>query len=207
MELPFSPQQFLTVFRDYNTAIWPIQIVAYLLGLVAVRLAITSGRGASQILSIFWLWTGGVYHLIFFQPINSAALLFGIAFLFQGTLFARESLYFAWRQDVYGKVGATLIIYAMVVYPLLGFALGHGYPSSPMFGVTPCPTTTFTFGILLWTRHEIPVSILIIPALWSIVGFVAAIKLGIIEDTGLLVAAVASTGMLVVRNQRHKAPA
>ena len=30
--LPFTPEQFLAVFVNYNNAIWPIQIAAYLLG-------------------------------------------------------------------------------------------------------------------------------------------------------------------------------
>ena len=36
--LPFTPDQFLSVFVTYNNAIWPIQIVAHLLGGVAVAL-------------------------------------------------------------------------------------------------------------------------------------------------------------------------
>ena len=34
--LPFTRQQFLAVFADYNDAIWPVQIVAFVLGLLAV---------------------------------------------------------------------------------------------------------------------------------------------------------------------------
>ena len=30
--LPFTHEEFIAVFRVYNTAIWPAQIVAYLLG-------------------------------------------------------------------------------------------------------------------------------------------------------------------------------
>lgn len=34
IELPFTIDQFLQVFEVYNRAIWPTQIVAYLLGAV-----------------------------------------------------------------------------------------------------------------------------------------------------------------------------
>ena len=36
--LPFTPEQFLSVFVNYNTAIWPVQVGAYLLGCSAIVL-------------------------------------------------------------------------------------------------------------------------------------------------------------------------
>jgi hypothetical protein len=80
-----------------------------------------------------------------------------------------------------------LILYALILYPIVGSLLGHVYPSSPTFGL-PCPTTIFTFGMLLWVRKP-PLIVLIIPVLWSIVGFSAALQLGIKEDIGLPMAA------------------
>lgn len=38
IELPFTIDQFLQVFEVYNRAIWPTQIVAYLLGAVVLWL-------------------------------------------------------------------------------------------------------------------------------------------------------------------------
>jgi hypothetical protein len=32
-------------------------------------------------------------------------------------------------------VGGLFILYATVVYPVLGHILGHGYPRSPSFGI------------------------------------------------------------------------
>jgi hypothetical protein len=84
--------------------------------------------------------------------------------------------------------GVIMILYAMVVYPLLGFLFGHSYPAAPVFGVAPCPTTIFTFGLFLCTVRTVPKSILIIPLIWSVIGFTAALHLGIYEDVGLLAA-------------------
>ena len=84
-------------------------------------------------------------------------------------------------------VGLALIVYAMVAYPLLGMAFGHGYPQAPMFGLVPCPTTIFTFGMLLLAAR--PKRLLLwLPLVWSAIGFFAAVKFGICEDVGLLVA-------------------
>jgi hypothetical protein len=63
------------------------------------------------------------------------------------------------------------------------------------------PTTIFTSGILLWTRSTLPKILLVIPLLWSIIGFSAAVSLGIREDIGLLVAGVAGTTMIVIRDK------
>ena len=215
MELPFTTEQFLHVFEAYNTAIWPVQAGAYLLGLGGLAVAVWPVQGSdrivSSILGAFWLWMGAAYHLTFFRPINPAALGFGIAFLAQGLLFlavgvVRRRLVFAFRADVYGWTGALFVGYALAIYPALGGLLGHGYPQAPMFGVAPCPTTIFTFAVLLWTVRPVPLWLLVIPGLWSLIGVTAAVRLGILEDIGLLGAALVGTGLLFVRDHRSGAP-
>ena len=208
--LPFTIDQFLGVFERYNQAIWPIQIVAYLLGLAALTLSVTKVRYAAQIISAilacFWVWIGIVYHLIYFSTINNAALGFGVLFIIQGILWVvfgiiRPKLSFQLDTNPYALTGIVLIVYAMLVYPLIGMLLGHGYPRSPSFGVAPCPTTIFTFGLLLLTTARVPKTLLVIPFLWSLLGFSAALSLGIREDFGLILAGVLTVGLLLWRDR------
>ncbi len=88
---PFTTEQFLTVFEQYNVSIWPLQPVAYMFGLVAVDLAIRRRHRSnwiiSAILALFWLWMGVVYHLMFFREINAAATVFGALFNGQAIVF------------------------------------------------------------------------------------------------------------------------
>ena len=42
----------------------------------------------SGILAVLWLWTGLVYHVLFFAPINPIATLFGAAFIGQAVIWA-----------------------------------------------------------------------------------------------------------------------
>jgi hypothetical protein len=70
-------------------------------------------------------------------------------------------------------LGGLFVVYALVVYPLLGAALGHRFPAAPTFGL-PCPTTLFTVGLLAFLRRPFPASVLVIPALWTVVGTSAA---------------------------------
>jgi hypothetical protein len=99
----------------------------------------------------------------------------------------------------------VFIALALIVYPILGALTGHAYPRAPLFGVAPCPTAIFTFGILLWARNRVGIYLLIIPFLWSLVGFTAALKLGIREDFGLLIAGLLGTGLLIARRFRKSA--
>jgi hypothetical protein len=211
MKTPFTVEQFLSVFQQYNNSVWPMQVFFYMLGVCAIVLIFyrnkVSNRLISGMLAFLWLWTGIVYHLGFFSSINKAAYAFGAAFIIQGIIFlvagvVRSGLSFRVRSDVYGILGFIFLVYALVIYPILGSYLGHRYPSSPTFGL-PCPTVIFTFGILLFTEKKVSFLVLLIPLLWSILGFSASFTFGIYEDLGLLAAGLTGTGALLIRNRRN----
>ena len=153
---------------------------------------------------MFWIWIGLVYNFCFFSAINRTALIFAAFFLLQGILFFiagvwKNTLSFHFRPELAEVTGGVFLIYAIVIYPILGYWLGHRYPAAPTFGL-PCPTTIFTFGMLLWTDLRVPLYLLAIPLAWSLVGFWAAISLGMIEDYGLLVAGLSGSTLLILRN-------
>lgn len=209
MSLPFTVEEFLSVFEVYNRSIWPMQILLYGLALAATILAVRkttfSNKISSAILAFFWLWTGIVYHLTYFTSINQAAYVFGSLFVIQGLIFLftgvfGSNLSFQFRPDTRGITGSVFILYALVIYPLLGHFLGHVYPASPTFGA-PCPTTIFTFGLLLWTDKVFPKYVLGIPLLWSVIGFSAALSLTIREDFGLLIAGLVGTLLIFMRKR------
>lgn len=210
MAIPFTVEQFLDVFARFNQAIWPAQVGAYALGLAAVALALRGGASASRavpaLLAGAWAFVGAAYHLAFFAEVNPVARVFGAAFLVQAALFARAAatgrLVFAWTAGPRAWAGAALVAYAAVVYPLLGAIAGHGYPRAPVFGVAPCPTTIFTFGILLFTRGAVSAWLLVIPTLWALVGVSAAVQLGVREDLGLPVAALVAVAFLLGPRRR-----
>lgn len=209
MKIPFTVEQFLEVFKNYNQSVHPMQVVFYLFAATVVFLAITKRANGDRIINItlafFWLWMGTVYHLFYFTQINKVAYLFGSIFILQGLLFFyygvwSNKLSYKFHPGKLGWTGALLITFALVIYPIISFLTGHTYPASPTFGL-PCPTTIFTFGILLWFDKKLPWAILIIPFLWSVIGFFAALKLGMYEDTGLLIAAISALIMRVLRNR------
>jgi tryptophan-rich sensory protein len=206
MNLPFTADQFFEVFRQYNSAIYPIIILLYL----AVGLSLfliyskkdSAGRFSSALLAFLWLLMGVLYHIIFFSQINKAAYIFGLLFVIQALLFLifgviKNRIQFVLPKGIYFWLGWFFIIFGLFIYPVIGLLTGHEIGSMPLFGA-PCPTVIFTFGLLLFTNNKLPKYLLIIPALWSVIGFMAALSLGVIQDVVLLVAGITATLILSI---------
>jgi hypothetical protein len=64
MRIPFTAEQFLGVFREYNESVWPAQWLLLLAGITAVLLAVRGGPRAGRVISLIlaalWLWMGVV---------------------------------------------------------------------------------------------------------------------------------------------------
>jgi Family of unknown function (DUF6064) len=151
-----------------------------------------------------WLWG---YHGLWFSAINQAAYLFAALFILQGCSLLYAGVYsgqirFGLRADLATGVGAAFIAYAAILYLLIGVANGHHYPEMPMFGVTPCPVTIFTFGLVLLTVRPFPRWLLFVPFVWSLIGGSAAILLNVPQDWLLLVSGCIAVPLIVFRD-RH----
>lgn len=214
MNIPFTPEQFLEVFKNYNLTVYPAQIFLVVLALVAIFLAVYKTKYSDKVITFtlmfYWLWIGIVYHLIFFTKINIAAYGFAALYVIQSALFfyfgiIKRTLHFKYVNNLKGLTAIILFLYALIFYPLLGYAFGHYYPRTPTFGL-PCPTAIFTFGLLLLLEGKMNKVLLVIPILWAIIGFNAALQFGILEDIGLLVSAIL-TLVVVTFESKIKQPA
>ena len=205
--MPFSVEEFFAVFAAYNTAIWPLQIAAYVGGFAVVAMLWRPSRmadtGIFLVLSAMWVMNGIGYHWMHFAPVNPAARVFAALFVVQAVLLAVAPL-LSRERAVFGHAGSgvrwiagALIVFAMILYPLLGFAFGHRYPAIPVFGVAPCPTAIFTIGVLLLGDWKTVRWLLIIPAVWSVIGGSAAVLLSVPQDYGLIAAGFIALGIAV----------
>lgn len=210
MNVPFTVQQFLQVFKEYNLAVWPMQIVFYVLSIAIVYLAMRQSKKLDAIINVIlaflWIWMGIIYHFGFFSTINKAAWFFGSFCVLQGFIFLyygvlKSKLAFAYNRDVFGISCLIMIVYALVIYPVIGYFAGHAYPYAPTLGL-PCPTTIFTLGMLLLASCRVPVCVMVIPLLWSVVGTSAAFNFGIREDAGLLISGIMAAALIVYRNRK-----
>jgi hypothetical protein len=213
VNLPFTVEQFFDSFARYHGGVWPAPLVLNALALAAVALVFmdrpSSGRWICAILASLWAWVAVAYHFTSFAVINPAAWLFGAASL-AGSLWlawvgvAKGRLQFTFDGGLRSRAGVALVVFALVLYPLVGHLLGHRYPAVPTFGL-PCPTTIFTIGILLFGKAPVPASVFVVPILWAMVGSAAAFTLGVYQDLGLLAAGV--MGAIAVMGQWPRAKA
>lgn len=165
-----------------------MQIVAYLIGVTSIALLIRPSSTSSRLivcgLAALWVWTGVAYHGFQFSRINGAAYAFAVLFALQGLLLIQDG--FSKRQLQYractgpsAAVGGVLIVYAMVIYPLVGLGGGYRHDELPAFGITPCPLTLFTTGLFLLASAPVPRWLLVIPVMWSLIGGSAAFLQGV----------------------------
>jgi Family of unknown function (DUF6064) len=208
--LPFSTDVFFYLFEQYNRAIWPAQPIAYALGLLALVAAFRPFAGSSRVvcavLALGWLWNGIAYHLMHFTQINFWAYGFAALFIVQGLLFAwsalRGRLEMRFVPDAFGWTGLVVALFALLVYPVIAWLAGHGWPRAPMFGVAPAPTTIFTWALLLMSMPRTPLHLTIIPLIWSLIGGAMAYFRGVPEDLALPLVAVTAVTTLAWRNRR-----
>jgi len=207
MTLPFTPEQFFAAFAGYNKSVWPMQFVLNAIAILIV-VFLWSGREwasrqISKFLAVLWAWMAIGYHFAVFSSINPAAWLFGAVFLLGGFAFVwfgvmKEKLVFRPVAGARGIAGGALIVFALVIYPAIGYAVGHRYPAAPTFGL-PCPTTIFTLGLLLFAVPPVPRWVLVVPLLWAAVGSLAAFQLGVLEDLALLAAGAIAVGFMPLK--------
>jgi hypothetical protein len=210
MKLPFTSEQFFHVFENYNQKVFPAQIGILIIGFIALFLLHSRlprrHRLLGNILGFLWIWMGLIYHLWFFTPINKAAYLFGALFILQGGLFIvhanlKKNMEFRFTGSGMHYIAYLFIFYGLLLYPFIGFSQQQLADRTISLGL-PCPTTIFTFGLLMLTGRKIPLYLLIIPGLWSVVGLSATINFGIFQDFMLIVVAVTAIIYLISKNRR-----
>lgn len=192
MEPLFTESAFLDLFGLYNRALWPVVAAAWLVSLAVVTREWRHPRAGASVLVLLaahWLWSGVVYHWLYFRSINPAAVAFAGLFVAQGVLLAWAAVTHSVRVDFDPSprawAGLALVAYGFA-YPLLGLLFGLDYPRMPLFAV-PCPTVLITAGLLLLLTG-LPRVMSVVPILWTAIGGSAAQLLGIRADLALVVA-------------------
>lgn len=209
MDIPVTAAPFLEVFVQYNHAVWPMPLALNGVAVITIGFLFTPWDWTSRMISLLlaglWLWTTLADHVAFFTAINSAGWWFGVLFVLGAMGFVwfgvvEERLRFSITGARWPAAGAILLAVAIVLYPMLGYALGSSYPAAPTFGV-PCPTTIFTIGLLLFVEAPAPSAVFIWPILWSVIGATAALWLGMLEDIALLMAGMVALAALFHEKQ------
>ncbi len=199
--------QFMT---KYNTAIWPMQIVFYVLSALCIYTSLHKLKYSDiiniVILSSLWIWNGAITLLVYFTSFHDQYYLWGPIWIAQGVLISyhgiiKKQIRFKLKKDVYSFIGLTFIAYALILYPLIGAWLGHPFPKGPIFGAAPCPTVIFTFSLFLFSENRVNPYLLYFPLLWALMSLYPIIGMGIYADIGEIVAAIIAFALILKKNK------
>jgi Family of unknown function (DUF6064) len=197
---------FLAVFERGNAAIWPMQLVWYASAAAIVGLALWPRRRASQLICLlaaaYFAWVG----IVFFGVIESGMTLWAAVFILEAILLlvaglVRRDLVFAPRWNLASVLGAVFMFYALVAYPIIGMLGGYPLRTLPVFGLSPCVTIIFAFGLLLWARPPAPKYVLLLPLAWALNAAPANLAMGNVPDFVLILVGVITVGLLIWRDR------
>ena len=198
--------EFLAMFERGNAAIWPMQLVWYASAAAMVSLALWPVHRASQLICLlaaaYFEWMG----IVFFGVIESGMTLWVAVFILEALLLlvaglVRRDLVFAPRSSLASVLGAVFMFYALVAYPIIGMLGGHPLRALPMFGLAPCPTVIFFFGLLLWARPPTPRYVLLLPLAWALNAAPLNLAMGNVPDFVLILVGVTTAGLLIWRDR------
>jgi hypothetical protein len=71
----------------------------------------------------------------------------------------------------------------------------------PLFGVSPCASVAFFFGLLLWAPLPVPAYLLFLPLAWALNAAPHNMATGVVVDYGMLAAALVTTGWILWRDR------
>lgn len=212
-------EDFFNTLQLYNETVLPITVLTYLLGIIIVYLSFKGSKQSSRIISFLlgflWIWSAIVFFFIFFGPIDVEFLgltvpgvwyLGGVLYLIQGILFlfcglVNASLSFGFTWNNYSVLGILMMLYAMAIYPVIGFLTGFNYPRYPVFGA-PCPLNIFTIGLLLAANKKVPLFTAIIPLIWAIMGIIPVLVLDVYADIGLILSGIIGLPLIIFHNRK-----
>jgi len=213
---PASPlSQFLAAFGRASAAVWPMQLVWYLAAAAIVALALWPGRRSPQLAcalaAAYFAWIGIAY-FAWQMPGMHYSWLWATAFTLQAVLLvvagvARSDLVIRPRWDLASGLGAVFIAYALIGYPLVGVLGGHALRAVPVFGVSPCASVIFFFGLLLWAVPPAPKYVLLVPLAWLLLALMIAWSGHEDVLAGLAVALAAVTLVQAIKGHHQPPPA
>lgn len=183
--LLFSPRVYERLVEMHNAALWPLHILAAVLGAVLLVATLRSGQLASRIvgavLGVAWLWIAWSFLWERYATINWAAAYVAPLFVLEGLLLVA----FALRRDALAPMGARwahsaavgLLAFAVLLYPLLAPMAGRPWQAAELFGLFPDPTALATLAVLSMAGRG-AAWLMIIPVAWCALASETASLLG-----------------------------
>ncbi len=192
--LPFSLEAFYRFLESYGQAIWPLQLLVIIAGLVLVYQVgvgrTVTARPVLLMLGCGWLLVAGLYFHSHYVQLFWAGTFFAIAFAVQGLLLLSSTtmrVSLAPIRTLRRNMAAVVLAIAIVGYPLIGsFHIGFGQLIET-FGAFPDATSLATLAVLASMRGWARLVLMLVPMLWCIVSSAILITLGGVAGVPLAV--------------------
>jgi len=206
--LPYTAEVWFALFDEYNRAIRPLQGVSLFLTASILMLALRSRENRSRIivaiLAAGWVWTGSVFHLVYFSEINFAAPVYGAVFILQGVLLFWSGVYrnrisIRFQRKPTSYAGAAIFILSAVILPVIDWHHGLSWTDARFALLAPGATAGLTLGLLMMVDRRPPLWVGAIPVLWTTVAGAHAAVLGVYQDIALTAAGLVALFWLIAR--------
>jgi hypothetical protein len=213
-----ATEEFYQAFASYNVAWLPVLGILWVLLVVSTVLVLARPNRQTNtfiklLLAVSFLWSGVVFFPLYMTPV---ALPGAITSLVIGILFAidafrnRIAIHLP-KEGWLRYVTIILVVWALGLYTLTGYTLGHPYPQGPL-PVAPCPLTILSIALISTSMDTLqkdrwPFTLLFVLLLWwaFFSGLGAPFMYGFYTDLTLLLAGLYGLFMLV-RNWKAAAP-
>jgi hypothetical protein len=170
-----STEEFWTQVAVYNEATWPITIAmtiaaVFLTFRVFWRPGARSDMWMKAFLGFAFAWNGIVFFLLYVKnplsTLTGAPLFIIISFLFVVDIWMGKT-HFQPPKATWKKAMTGLWIFLVLLYPVIGWPLGHVYPKAllPMF---PCPLTTFAIVLVAAAAPKVDKKVCVALLPWAL---------------------------------------
>ncbi|MFC3284535.1 DUF6064 family protein [Litchfieldella rifensis] len=179
--LLFSPRVYWRLFELHNQALWPLPLLALLLGVLMLvgllRPRPWSDRLIAALLAVAWVFVAWAFLWERYATINWAAIYAVPFFVLQallllgvGTVGGQLPLMDKWTLP--RAIGLALFLYALALHPFAALYAGRDLQSAEIFAVAPDPLAIATLGVLAAAspRHRVW-PLLVIPVMWCLVSW------------------------------------
>jgi len=170
-----STEEFWTQVAVYNQATWPISVAmivaaAFLTFRVFWRPGATSDVWMKAFLGFAFAWNGIVFFLVYVKnPISmfaGAPLFIIVSFLFVVDIWTRKT-HFRPPEATWKKAMTAFWILLVLMYPAIGWPLGHIYPKM-LLPVFPCPLTTYAIALVAAAAPQVDKKVFVALLPWAL---------------------------------------
>ncbi|MEX0605489.1 MAG: DUF6064 family protein [Marinobacter sp.] len=208
--LMFGPDVFLRLYVRTNQDIWPWPLLAVVLSVVLAWLLTQrqawAKRAVLALLGVAWAWSGAVFMLQYYGPINSPVVYFGWGFIAQGALLGLIAP--TWRPMSYRRIRgwdwriALVWLATVAALPWLVVMESGEWRALALFAITPDLTVLASLPCLLMLPRKLRGFLLFLPALWAIFSALTLWTLGMTTLMIIPLAALVLMPFAIFLNRR-----